>query len=64
MSEPVVKETEVLTIRNVHQTSCRIEGLDPDTDYFVAVSATEMSSLTGYKQESFKTLAPVVVNVG
>lgn len=64
VSEPVVKETEVLTIKNVHQTSCRIEGLDPDTEYFVAVSATEMSSLTGYKQESFKTLAPVVVNVG
>ena len=64
VSKPVVEETEVLTIRNVHQTSCRIEGLDPDTDYFVAVSATEMSSLTGYKQESFKTLAPVVVNVG
>ena len=64
VSEPVVKETEVLTIRNVHQTSCRIEGLEPDTDYYVAVSATEMSSLTGYKQESFKTSAPVVVNVG
>ena len=64
VSEPVVKETEALTIRNVHQTSCRIEGLEPDTDYYVAVSATEMSSLTGYKQESFKTLAPVVVNVG
>lgn len=63
VSEPVVKETEVLTIRNVHQTSCRIEGLEPDTDYYVAVSATEMSSLTGYKQESFKTLAHAVVNV-
>lgn len=64
VSEPVVKETEVLTIRNVHQTSCRIEGLEPDADYYVAVSATEMSSLTGYTQELFKTLAPVVVNVG
>lgn len=64
VSEPVVKETEVLTINNVHQTSCRIEGLDPDTEYYVAVSATEMSSLTGYKQELFKTLAHAVVNVG
>ena len=64
VSEPVDKESEVLTIRNVHQTSCRIEGLDPDTEYFVAVSATEMSSLTGYKQESFKTLTPLVLKVG
>lgn len=55
---------EVATIRNVHQTSCRIEGLLPDTDYYVAVSATEMSSLTGVVQETFKTLAPVVVNAG
>ena len=55
---------EVVTIRNAHQTSCRIEGLLPDTDYYVAVSATEMSSLTNYKQESFRTLTPVVVNVG
>ena len=63
VSEPVVKETEVLTIRNAHQTSCRIEGLDPDTQYFVVVSATEMSSLTGYAESSFKTPANVVVNV-
>lgn len=55
---------EVAVIRNVHQTSCRIEGLTPDTDYYVAVLATEMSSLAGAVQESFKTLAPVVVNVG
>ena len=65
VSEPVSADAkEVVTIRNVHQTSCRIEGLLPETDYYVAVSATEMSSLTGYKQESFKTLSPVVVNVG
>ena len=64
VSEPVDEESEVLTIRNVHQTSCRIEGLDPDTEYFIAVSATEMSSLIGYKQESFKTLTPLVVKVG
>ena len=55
---------EVAVIHNVHQTSCRIEGLLPDTDYYVAVVATEMSSLTGVAQESFKTLAPVVVNAG
>lgn len=65
VSKPLSADAkEVVIIRNVHQTSCRIEGLLPDTDYYVAVSATEMSSLTGYKQESFKTLTPVVVNVG
>lgn len=65
VSKPIAEDAkEVVTIRNVHQTSCRIEGLEPDTDYYVAVSATEMSSLTGYKQESFRTLSSVVVNVG
>ena len=65
VSEPLSHDAkEVVTIKNVHQTSCRIEGLSPDTDYYVAVSAIEMSSLTGYKQVSFKTLSQVVVNVG
>lgn len=65
VSKPLSDEAEeVITIKNVHQSSCRIEGLLPDTVYYVAVSATEMSSLTGYKQECFKTLTPVVVNVG
>ena len=64
VSNPIDPDAKgVATIRNVHQTSCRIEGLKPDTEYYVAVSAEEMSSLTGYKQESFKTLAPVVVTV-
>ena len=65
VSKPLSEDAkEVVTIKNVHQTSCRIEGLDPDTEYYVVVSATEMSSLVNYKQESFKTLAPVVVEVG
>ena len=55
---------EVVTIKNVHQNKCRIEGLVPDTEYYVAVSVTSMSQLTGYSQQSFKTLTPVVVNVG
>ena len=64
VSGPLSKEAkEVVTLNNVHQTSCRIEGLDPDTDYYVAVSATEKSSLVNYKQVSFKTLAPVVVSM-
>jgi hypothetical protein len=40
----------VATIIDVHQRKCRIEGLLPDTAYYVMVSATEMSSLTGRAQ--------------
>lgn len=47
----------VAEIRNVHQTQCRLEGLEPETKYYVAVSATEMSSLTGYAEQSFETLS-------
>ena len=65
VSQPLSPDSqEVITIRNVHQTSCRIEGLLPDTDYYVAVSASEMSSLTAYAEKSFKTLSPIVVKVG
>lgn len=64
VSEPLDESTEVLTIRNVHQRSCRIEGLEPNTGYYVAVSATEMSLLVGYSQRDFTTLSPIVVNVG
>ena len=64
-SKPIAEDAkEVLVIRNVHQNRCRIEGLVPDTAYYVAVSVTEKSQLTGYAQETFNTLAPVVVNVG
>lgn len=65
VSKPLSADAkEVLTIKNVHQTSCRIEGLTPDTEYYVAVSATEMSSLVSYRQESFKTTSTVVANLG
>lgn len=53
----------VAEIRNVHQTKCRIEGLKPDTDYYVAVSVVEKSSLVGYAQEFFSTLPPIVVQL-
>ena len=54
----------VATINNVHQNRCRIEGLKPDTLYYVAVSASEMSSLTGYREIYFNTLAPLIVDGG
>ena len=43
------------TIRDVNQTSMRITGLLPDTTYYVVVSATEWSSLTGYYEIQFTT---------
>lgn len=54
---PVSKEAILAAeIKDVHQTRCRVEGLEPDTPYHVAVSASEMSSLTGYSEVSFTTL--------
>lgn len=49
--------TLVTTIRDIHQTGCRIEGLLPNTEYHVAVAAVEMSSLTGYNEVVFTTLS-------
>ena len=46
---------KVIKITDVHQTSCRIEGLTPGTQYYVAIAAREASSLTGYKEETFTT---------
>lgn len=45
----------VAEIKDVHQTQCRLSGLEPETTYYIAVSATEMSSLTGYAQVSVVT---------
>lgn len=57
-TNPISAEAKVVKeIKNVHDTCCRIEGLEPNTKYYVAVSATEMSSLTGYAEQSFETLA-------
>lgn len=54
---------EVVTITNVHQLKCRLQGLESNTTYYVVVSATEMSGLTGYIQTMFTTLTPIVVEV-
>lgn len=60
---PISKEAKMLQeIKNVHQTKCRIEGLEPNTTYYVAISAEEMSTLTGYAEKSFTTLEPLVIN--
>ena len=45
----------VATIKDVHHKSIRVTGLLPNTRYFVVVSATEMSSLTGYAEATFTT---------
>lgn len=52
---------EVAVIKNVHQTSCCIKGLNLGTGYYVAVSAIQMSSITSSKEESFTTQSELVV---
>ena len=51
----------VTTIQNVHDTGCRIEGLLPNTNYHIVVTATEMSSLTGKKEIQATTLPTEVI---
>lgn len=54
---PISSEAKlVATIKNVHDNRCRIEGLQPNTSYYVVVTATEMSSLTGRKEIQVMTL--------
>ena len=48
---------EVAVIKDVHQRKCRITGLLPDTQYYIAVSASALSSLTGYAELSVTTEA-------
>lgn len=65
VSNPISKSSKmVVEITNVHQSLCRIEGLQHSTQYYVAVSATNMASITGYAQMSFNTLVPVVIKMG
>lgn len=45
----------VSVIKDIHQTSLRITGLDPDTEYHIAVEATNMATLKGYAESVFKT---------
>lgn len=54
---------EVVKIKDVHQTCCRIEGLVPGTSYCVAIAAKECSSLTGYAETSFSTKSSVTVKI-
>ena len=51
-------------IKNVHQSRCRIEGLEPNTSYYVAVAVAELSTLEGYAQQSFTTLAVETIDGG
>ena len=45
----------VQTIKDIHQTSLKITGLDSDSEYHVAVQATNMATLTGYAESTFTT---------
>ena len=57
------KQKKVIKITDVHQTSCRIEGLTPGTQYYVVIAAREASSLTGYKEETFTTKSVASVKI-
>lgn len=46
----------VQTIKDIHQTSLRLTGLDANTQYHVAVQATNMATLKGYAEYVFTTL--------
>lgn len=54
----VIKPLEVIT--DVHQQCFRFEGLKPLTAYYIVVSVTEMSSLTGYSHAEPTTIGEVV----
>lgn len=56
-----LKPAAVLT--DIHRTRCRIEGLNPDTTYFVAISVSEKNGLTGYATKEFTTPAEEVVEL-
>lgn len=49
--------TCVQTIKDIHQTSLRITGLEPNTTYHIAVQATNMATLTGYAEVVIETLS-------
>lgn len=55
-SNPIKSGAKLLTtVHDARHTSLRITGLKPSTLYYIAVSATELSSLTGYGEVSFTT---------
>jgi hypothetical protein len=47
----------IATVKERQQSKCRISGLLPATQYYVLVSVTDRSSLTGYAEVQVTTLA-------
>ncbi len=45
----------VAEIKDIHQTRCRVTGLEQNTRYFIAVQAVNMASLCGYAQSEVET---------
>lgn len=56
-SKIVDKSTLVQHLTDARQVSMRVEGLDPNTDYYIAIELVDMSSLTGYFEQKVTTLA-------
>lgn len=47
--------TLVAEIKDIHQVRCRVTGLEPNTEYYIAVQAVSMSTLSGYAQTQVMT---------
>jgi hypothetical protein len=54
----------VASIKDPHQSLCRVEGLLPNTTYHVAVSSIARNTLTGYSESTFTTLSEPDVDTG
>lgn len=60
----IVGDVEPITeISDSRQNKCRIEGLNPNTEYHVAVCIEDKSTLLGYSEKVFSTLDLKVVNI-
>ena len=59
---PISKDLKpLITITDIHRNKCRIEGLSPNTTYFVAVSVQDRNGLVGYATKEFTTLNELII---
>ena len=56
-SKIVDKSQLVKHITDARQVALRIEGLSPETTYYLAVELVDMSGLIGYAEVTFDTIA-------
>lgn len=49
------KATLIAEIKDIHQTRCRVQSLEPEKTYYLAVQVIDMTTLSGYAQTQFTT---------